>query len=87
MLHQKLDGPGKLTKFLKIDKRFNNLPANHKTGLWISSPPKTVIKNLKLKIKNSPRVGVSYAGPFWSRRRWRFYIAIIGQLPDNCNNG
>lgn len=69
-----LNGPAKLTKFFKIDKRFNNLPASRKTGLWIESPPKTEIKNLKLKIKNSPRVGVSYAGPVWSKKHWRFYI-------------
>src|SRR3989344_5331131 len=31
----KLDGPAKITKFLKIDRKFNNKPATLKTGLWI----------------------------------------------------
>lgn len=68
-----INGPARLTKFFKIDKRFNNLPANRKTGLWIAELPK-VIRNLKLVIRNSARIGVSYAGPHWSRKKWRFHI-------------
>lgn len=68
-----INGPARLTKFFKIDKRFTNLPASRKTGLWIAEPPK-VIRNLKLVIRNSARIGVSYAGPYWSKKRWRFYL-------------
>lgn len=64
-------GPAKLTKFLGIDKDLNNLPANKKTGLWIEDRG---IKVKNLKIKKGPRIGVGYAGPVWSKRKWRFWM-------------
>ena len=33
------NGPGKLTKFLKIDKKLNNKKAIQKTGLWFEDRP------------------------------------------------
>ena len=35
---KELDGPAKLTKFLKIDKHFNDKLASRATGLWIAAP-------------------------------------------------
>lgn len=67
-----IKGPGRLTKKLKIDKRFNNLKASKKTGLWIEDRDVRVKKS---EIKKLPRVGVSYAGPIWSKKLWRFYLA------------
>jgi len=67
----KLQGPAKLTKYLKIDKKFNGKPANKKTGLWIASGKKE-----KLSIKSAPRIGVDYAGLAWSRKKYRFFIKI-----------
>ena len=66
------DGPAKLTKFLKIDKKLNNKPASLKTGLWIEGNPKSRIS--KFDIKTSPRIGVNYAGPVWSKKHYRFFI-------------
>lgn len=65
-----LNGPAKLTKFLKIDKRFNNLPANRKTGLWIEDRG---VKFSKSRIKKTPRIGVSYAQA-WAKKKMRFII-------------
>jgi DNA-3-methyladenine glycosylase len=65
------NGPAKLTKQLSIDKKVNGRFADKKTGLWIED------RGLKInfkKIKKSPRVGVDYAGTYWARRHWRFYI-------------
>ncbi|MEK7086947.1 MAG: AAA family ATPase, partial [Patescibacteria group bacterium] len=28
----------------------------------------------ELKIENSPRIGVAYAGPIWSKKKWRFTL-------------
>ena len=67
-----INGPARITKHLKIDKRFNNKLAVPKTGLWIEDNPR--FKNLKLKIKNLPRVGVAHAGSVWSKKPWRFLI-------------
>jgi len=66
-------GPGRLTKFFKIGKRFNNLPANRKTGLLIESRP-TSPRLRKGAVHSGPRIGVAYAGPYWSKKKWRFYI-------------
>src|SRR3989344_1600292 len=54
-----LTGPAKLTKFLKIGKKFNNKPATRKTGLWLEDRRVKVPKN---RIKRIRRVGVDYAG-------------------------
>lgn len=70
----KLDGPGKLTKFLKIDKKFNNKLAIKKTGLWIESVSwRRGVKIKKSQIKTSPRIGVDYAGE-WKDKNYRFYL-------------
>lgn len=67
---QNLGGPAKLTKFLKIDGKLNELPASKKSGLWVED------RGVKIKkIKKGPRVGVNYAGPYWTRRKWRFWIS------------
>lgn len=66
------NGPGKLTKHFKIDKSFNNKSANKKTGLWIED--RGVIIPSK-QIKATPRIGVAYAGPVWSKKKWRFYLS------------
>ncbi len=65
-------GPGVLTRELKIDKKLNGKSLSKNSGLWIESDLK--IENRKLKILSTPRVGVSYAGPVWSKKKLRFII-------------
>lgn len=67
----KVTGPARLTKFLKIEKSFNNKPANRKTGLWFENRG---VKIDPKKIKKMPRVGVAYAGPVWSQKKYRFVL-------------
>ncbi|MDD5431034.1 MAG: DNA-3-methyladenine glycosylase [Candidatus Pacebacteria bacterium] len=63
------NGPAKLTKALKIDKRLNGKSADKKSGLWIEN------RGVKIKkIKSAARIGVLYAGPVWSKKKYRFYI-------------
>jgi DNA-3-methyladenine glycosylase len=65
-----MKGPGILTRELKIGKSLNGKKLGRSTGLWIE---KTRLKsNEKIKIKRSPRVGVNYAGPIWSKKLYRF---------------
>ncbi|MBI2023510.1 DNA-3-methyladenine glycosylase [Candidatus Giovannonibacteria bacterium] len=66
-----INGPAKLTKFLKIDGKLNGKLAAIESGLWIEDRG---VKIKPIEIKKSPRVGVSYAGPYWARRNWRFYL-------------
>lgn len=63
-----ISGPARLTKKLKIDKRFNNKSVSQRTGLWIENHG---IKIKKYKIKRLPRVGVNYAGK-WAKKPLRF---------------
>lgn len=67
-----INGPGRITKQLKIDKEFNNKIAIPKNGLWIENNP--YFKNSNFKIKSFPRIGVAYAGPIWSKKPWRFML-------------
>ena len=69
-----INGPGKFTKFLKIDKKFNKKPATRATGLWIESASRRMgVKIKKSQIKTSPRIGVNYAGEC-KDKHYRFYI-------------
>ncbi|MDI6734313.1 MAG: DNA-3-methyladenine glycosylase [Patescibacteria group bacterium] len=69
--NQQINGPARLTKFLHINKSLNEKIMSRKTSLWIKDG------GLKLKpfqIKSSPRIGVNFAGPAWSKKKYRFYI-------------
>ncbi|MDO8676075.1 MAG: DNA-3-methyladenine glycosylase [Candidatus Azambacteria bacterium] len=76
-----ISGPGRLTNRLNIDKKYNGKDISFKTGLWISAPTESERASLKkaflsgkIKVKRTSRIGVSYAGPIWSKKPWRFLI-------------
>lgn len=72
-----INGPARLTKFLKINKKFNGAKAAPKTGLWLED------RGVEIKpeeIKKLPRIGVAYAGPIWAKKPYRF---ILKSLPFN----
>mgnify|MGYP001577680366 FL=1 len=65
------NGPGKITKMLQIGSTLNNKKAARASGLWIEDrgvklPPRA--------IRRAARIGVAYAGPVWSKKRYRFLI-------------
>lgn len=64
-----INGPGKITKILNIDTKFNEQRACREIGLWLEDNSQKIPKKL---IKKAPRVGVTYAGPSWSNKLWRF---------------
>jgi len=65
-----VNGPARLTKKLKIDKKLNNKTANSKIGLWIEDRGVRVAKK---DIARAPRVGISYAGE-WAKKPYRFFL-------------
>lgn len=65
-----VSGPGRLTKFFRIDKRFDGEPAWPRTGLWIEDRG---IEIRPAAIKRTPRIGVDYAAE-WKDKLWRFYV-------------
>lgn len=67
--HITLNGPAKLTKAMRIDKRFNALSAL-KGDLWLEDRG---IMVLPRNIKKGPRIGINYAGA-WKHKPWRFRV-------------
>jgi DNA-3-methyladenine glycosylase len=65
-----IDGPGKLTKSMGINNRFNNKPAKIETGLWIEDRGVNIRKK---DIKKIPRIGVDYAKE-WADKPYRFVL-------------
>ena len=68
-----ISGPARVTKHFSIHRELNNQKANKKTGLWIEDRGVFISRK---KIKKTSRIGVNYAGPYWSKRHWRFVIKV-----------
>jgi DNA-3-methyladenine glycosylase len=62
-------GPGRLTRGLGIDRRFNARPATRATGLWIEDDG---IAPAAAEVRATPRIGVDGAGSEWAGKPWRF---------------
>lgn len=63
-------GPGRLTKFLSIDKKLNGNVASIKNGLWVEDSGEKVLKK---EIQRTPRIGIGYAGD-WVEKPYRFVL-------------
>jgi len=66
---KKINGPGKLTKFLHIDKSLNSYDLTKGKKLWIELGHQMS----KRKITKSPRVGIEYAR-HCKKWQWNFRI-------------
>ncbi len=73
-----IEGPGRLTRSLGIDRRFNGRPAAPSTGLWLEDDGFVVSRRA---IISTPRIGVAYAGPVWSVKPWRFFYTPVTVPP------
>ena len=68
--YKKTNGPGKLCKFLKIDRKLNNWDITKGEKLWIEKP----VQNFSKKnIVAGKRIGIDYA-KHCKNYLWRFYI-------------
>jgi DNA-3-methyladenine glycosylase len=61
-------GPGKLTKSLGIDKTYYGEDLVLSDRIWVEDA------GLICSVKNSPRIGIDYAGEYWKSRPWRYYL-------------
>lgn len=68
---EEINGPGRVGSFFRVSGKLSGKPAVPETGFWIEDRGVKIRKSL---IKRSPRVGVDYAGPIWSKKRYRFLI-------------
>lgn len=64
-------GPGRVGKKFHVDGKLTGKPAVKKSGMWIEDRG---IKISKSQIKATPRIGVDYAGPVWSKKHYRFLL-------------
>ena len=65
------NGPGKLCRFLKLDKSFYGADATKSRRLWLED------QGVEVKprdIKATARIGIDYAGSYWAKRKWRFIL-------------
>lgn len=69
---ENLNGPGKLCRELKIDKKLNGVDICKSKELWIESVSWQT-KEKPPVIKRGKRIGVDYAGK-WKDKLWRFYV-------------
>lgn len=74
----KYNGPGKLTKALKINKDFNKQNIADCSNLWIEDDG--YIPNLTTK----PRIGIDYAGEEWALKPWRFIDSLSQIIPSSA---
>jgi 3-methyladenine DNA glycosylase Mpg len=64
-----LDGPGKVTKFLHIDKSFNGHDLTKGEKLWLELPE----RRKRVKIETTPRIGINYA-KHCKEWKWNFRL-------------
>lgn len=64
------DGPGKLCRELKIDRKFNAVDLTKSNSLWVEG---SKIRVKRSQIKKGKRIGVDYAGK-WKDKLWRFWL-------------
>ena len=69
-----LNGPGRLTRELKLDKSFNGEDLCHSDKIWLE-------RGLhKPDILTTPRINIDYAGEYWKSRPWRFVLNDAASL-------
>ena len=64
-----VQGPGRLTKKLDIDRSFNQEDLIQSDRIWIEENSRA-----SGKIITRPRVGIDYAGETWKNKPWRFIL-------------
>src|SRR5688572_1213289 len=68
---ESISGPGRVTRHLAIDRSLNNAMVAPSSGLHLEDHG-IVIPRARIKV--GPRIGVSYAGPLWAAKPWRFWV-------------
>ena len=69
-------GPGKLTKFLQIDRTLNREDLIASKRLWLESD------GAVFKFTAAPRIGIAYASKRDQSRKWRFTLRSGRQTPN-----
>ena len=62
------NGPGKLSRTIGIDKSFYGEDLTVSDRIWLDDI------GLVPVIRTGVRIGINYAGEYWSTRPWRYYL-------------
>lgn len=62
------NGPGKLGKYLQLDKSFYGENLENSSRIWLEH------ENFSGEIISTPRIGIDYAGEIWKNKPWRFLM-------------
>ncbi len=65
------NGPGKLCRWMKLDKSLYGEDLTKSKIIWVEDWGEKLPRS---KIAAAPRVGIDYAGPEWASKPWRFYL-------------
>ena len=65
------NGPGKLCRCLKLDRSFYGEDLVKSKMIWLEDRGEEI---KPCQILAGKRIGIDYAGPYWSGRKWRFLI-------------
>ena len=68
--HTRIDGPGRVGRFLELDRTHNGLDTTQGMTLWVEDHGLAVPRK---QIQALPRIGVDYAGE-WAKKLWRFCL-------------
>lgn len=74
-----LDGPGKVSRFFRIDRSLNGLDVTRGRFLWLEDRGERVQSS---EIVALPRIGVDYAGD-WAKKPWRFRLRSWNDMTKN----
>ncbi|MFO7657534.1 MAG: DNA-3-methyladenine glycosylase [Bacteroidales bacterium] len=66
----RFDGPGKLTRRLKIDGSFYGEDLVASNRIWIEN------NMARGEIVTGPRIGIDYAGDYWKNMPWRYNLLL-----------
>ena len=65
------NGPGKLCRWMKLNKSFYGEDVTKSKRLWVEDRG---VKVRRSEIGIFPRIGIDYAGSYWAAKPWRFFI-------------
>ena len=66
----KVNGPGRLTRHLGLNRTFNGESLIFSERIWLEDA------ELQPEIHTSPRIGIDYAGEPWVSKKWRYWIMM-----------
>ncbi|MBI5699004.1 DNA-3-methyladenine glycosylase [Candidatus Saganbacteria bacterium] len=67
-LDRAASGPGKFCKAFHLNKSFYGEDLTRSKRLWLEE------NKTKVKVQRGPRIGIDYAGPYWAKVLWRFWV-------------